>query len=83
MARASRDDEQHRKGGGPGRKGGFLSWRGAWGSWLIISLIGWIAIAALIALLSPDQTGTVATDKDAEGLEKVAPAAGPATKPAQ
>lgn len=85
MARARPpDNEPNPKGGGPGhngggpdRKRGFLTWRGAMASWLIISLVGWIAVAALIAILTPEQTGTIATDKDAEGLEKVAPAAGP------
>jgi uncharacterized membrane protein YdfJ with MMPL/SSD domain len=75
MPRAKPPDDE------PNRKGGFLSWRGAMASWLIISIVGWIVIAALVAVLTPDQEGTIATDKDAKGLEDVAPAAGPRPKP--
>lgn len=75
MQRARPPDEE------PNRKSGFMSWRGAIATWIVISFVGWIVLAALFFVLSPEQASQVATDKDAKGLSNVAPAAGPAKKP--
>ena len=42
----------------------------------LVSVVGWIAIAILFSMLTPDQKGQVATDKDVKELQ-MAPATGP------
>ena len=42
----------------------------------VLSVIGWVAIAVLFSMLTPDQKGQVATDKDVKELQ-MAPATGP------
>jgi len=42
----------------------------------LLSVVGWIAIAFLFSILTPDQKGQVATDKDVKELQ-MAPATGP------
>lgn len=66
---------------GPNRKSGFMSWRRSIATWIVISFIGWIVLAALYFALTPEQASQTATDKDEKGLSDVAPAAGPTKKP--
>ncbi len=59
---------------------GFWSQRAAIAFCAAISIAGWIAIAVLFSILTPDQSSQMATEgKDKESLE-VAPATGPSEK---
>jgi hypothetical protein len=74
-------DSQPGHSSGPSDKGGRKSGR-RWSKRFaitvcaVLSVVGWIAIAVLFSMLTPDQKGQVATDKDVKELQ-MAPATGP------
>ncbi len=45
--------------------------------WAVLSVAGWILVAALVWILGPDQASQTATDEDTRDILDVAPASGP------
>jgi hypothetical protein len=45
--------------------------------WVVVSVAGWILVAALVWTLGPDQACQTATDEDTRDIQDVAPASGP------
>ena len=45
--------------------------------WAVISVAGWVLVAALVWILGPDQASRTATDEDTRDIRDVAPASGP------
>lgn len=45
--------------------------------WAVLSVAGWVLLAALVWILGPDQASQTATDEDTRDIRDVAPASGP------
>ena len=45
--------------------------------WAVVSVAGWILVAALVWILGPDQASQTATDEETRDIQDVAPASGP------
>ncbi len=45
--------------------------------WAVLSVAGWVLVAALVWILGPDQASQTATDEDTRDIRDVAPASGP------
>ncbi len=45
--------------------------------WAVVSVAGWVLVAALVWILGPDQASQTATDEATRDIRDVAPASGP------
>ena len=45
--------------------------------WAVLSVAGWVLVAALVWILGPDQASQTATNEDTRDIRDVAPASGP------
>ena len=45
--------------------------------WAVVSVAGWVLVAALVWILGPDQASQTAMDEDTRDIRDVVPASGP------